>query len=1161
MTWSTGFSGAGWRRWNTFSPRAGGIMILRELTITQLPGFGERLRVEGFDPGFTLITGPNASGKSSLVRALRQLVAPGSERTNGALTLEARFYSGKDVLTVSRSGEQVVWQRNGQPIDAPELPADDFLRCYWLAMNDLLQAGDTEASIVARLQQELAGGFDLESLRRDPLFEVRRRQGQSEAKTLREKEQTLARCQREYAELDQKRHRLAELDERIEAARVARAHVTRTEQALAWLAARQRRQAAERALATFPEAVARLNGQERDRLDELEVQRDRLLEQIRDNQRQQDEVWRKRDGAGLEEAVPEIAEMHACRQHLEEADRKLSDRDGLRERRDEARAREFSAEGALQPPGGRSPEPTPEAVNQAVEMAESLRRVQLRLQELQTRLERTDGNHQDPEQLRSRIKALRRWLRQLEPARRRGLVAGSLVTLVAAAVTASVGLFYSLPQSWGPALIAMVTAGWSAQQCVKLVTTAREAGRWAEESGVTVPEWQTETVAKHLQELEDELATAVYQQELAQHAKAHASEIETLEQQQSQLEGNRQALAEAVGFDPALTGEGAARFLKLAAELDQARTERAQFEQRLTSLDSQIKAELAPVQRLIERQGLTSGDGTPAGLRAAFEDLKRRVDTVTEAEQTLAQLQTRRGELEADDREQQEAITALYRKLDLPEGERESLESLCEQLEAYRQATTTLEAEHRAETDRAAGLENDPELIAMVEANDQAGLEERLSAFREQAGYYEQWLEERSQLATRLDQAGSDRALEQARFERDRAREALQNVFDNTMVAEAGQFLLEQVDVAHRTEREPAVLAHARDRFARFTHYRYDLRVDQNGQLHVRDQVHERDQALTELSTGTHMQLLMALRLAWIWTLEQGSEPLPIFLDEVLTTSDPERFRAIAASLRALVEDEGRQVIYLSAEPSDRARWEAALGSPLTHIDLQSLRQETEVPQGRDYQLPRHEPLPSPEGDTPEAWAAKIDVPAIHPSRGAGAIHVFHLLRDDLTLAHHLIQNWRVDRLGRLETLMQQPAGANAVTDPAYRQTLHARCRVARVWVDVWQRGRGTPVDRNVLEASGAVTAKFIDAVTALAERVGGDPRVLLESLNNGDVARFQTNKLRELEAYLENEGHLDPRDPMDAEQRERAVLLEAGQEADAAAIREWVAWLEAGLG
>ncbi|XOZ34118.1 hypothetical protein ACMDCT_02455 [Halomonadaceae bacterium KBTZ08] len=1136
-------------------------MQLDKLVITQLPGFGDRLSIEGFDAGFTLVTGPNASGKSSLVRALRLLVAPGSDSPNGAVTLEARFRRDDNVLTVSRSGEQVVWQHNGQPVEAPPLPAGDFLRCYWLSMNDLLQAGETESTIRAQLQRELAGGFDLEALRRDPSFEVRPRRGQPEAKALRDKEQALARCQRAYSELDQQRHRLAELDQRIATARAARTGVSRTEQALEWLQARQRRRAAEQSLAELPEVISRLNGGELDRLAQLETQRDRLAQQLRDNRRQQEEARQKRQGAGLEGAAPGAPELDACRQHLEEADRKRAERDGIQERLDEARARESQAAATLQPPEGRAPEPTPEAVNQAAEMADSLKRVHLRLQELEARLEQTGSEHQDPELLRNRIRQLRHWLRQLEPARRRGLVGGTLVAMVAAAIAAAMGLFQGASLSWAPALVALAAAGWSAQQCIGLVVTARDARRRAEEAGVTLDEWQPDNVSAHLEQLEDELTTAVDQQELAQKARAHASEIETLEKQQSQLEGNKQALAEAVGFDPSLAGESAARFLKLAADLDQARTERAQLEQRLNSLNDAIEAELAPVHRLLEQQKLAPGDETLAGLRAAVDDLTQRVDTVEEAEQTLSRLQTHHEELAAEHSEQVAAIAALYHGLGLAEGDRPALESLCGQLERYREVTASLAAARWAETEQAGTLEDDPELVALVEANDQAGLEQRLAAFQEEAGQYEQLLEERSELATRLDQAGRDRTLEQARFERDRARDALQDAFDGTMVAAAGQFLLGQVDAAHRSEHEPAVLAAARERFARFTHHRYDLRMDEEGHFRIRDRIQERDQTLSELSTGTHMQLLMALRLAWVRALEQESEPLPIFLDEVLTTSDPERFRAIAVSLQTLVEDEGRQVIYLSAEPNDRTLWEQALGTPVTHIDLQALRQGREVPAPGTYELPARETLPSPEGVTPRDWAAKVGVPEIHPARGAGAIPVFHLLRDDLALAHHLIQDWRVDRLGRLEALLSQPAGASAVEDPAYRQSLNARCRVARVWVEVWQRGRGSPVDRNVLEASGAVTPKFIDPVSELAESLGGDPNALLASLESGGVARFQTNKLRELAAYLENEGYLDNREPLDSTERERTVLLEAGQEADAAAIREWVAWLEAGLG
>lgn len=1135
-------------------------MKLRELTITHLPGFSERLHVDGFDTGFTLVTGPNASGKSSLVRALRHLVAQDAVPRNGALTLEARFQAGDDTLVVTRSGQQVVWQRNGQSTDAPELPPGDFLRCYWLSMGDLLQAGSTETAILEQLQRELAGGFDLTMVRQDPLFEIKARQGRSESSTLQRKEKALAECRREYAALERERDRLTELDERIEAARTARTEVTRTQQALEWLAARQRRRELESELATFPEAMERLHGNERERLDELEGYRDRLAEQLRDNRRQQDEAREEKRAAGLGDPVPEASELASARQHLEEMDRKAAERASIQERLDEAGARESRAVAALQPPEGRAPEPTPEAVNQAGELAEQLRAVRLRLQELEARQDHANTEAEDPEPLRRRINELRRWLRQLEPARRRGLFAGSAVALVAAALAAMAGLFYGLPLAWAPAMVALVAAGWSAQQCVSLVTSAREARRRAEEEGVTLENWQPEPVSDRLRELETALARADYQQESARQARRLSEEIEKLQEEHSQLEGNKQALAEAVGFEPTLIGESAARFLALAAELDQARTERARLEQRLARLDEQVEAERAPVRTLLERYGLLPDDTTTAGLRAGFEDLGRRADTVTSADQALARLQARREEVEADHREQVDAIAALYRKLDLPDGERSRLDALCEQLPRHQELCAALKTEARAEQQQAAGIETIDELVALVEADDRAGLEARLSRFQQQAEAYDQWVEERSRLATRLDEAGRDRALETARFERDRAREALADAYDTTMMAEAGRFLLADVEQAHRTEREPAVLADARERFARFTHHRYELGMDEQGRFRVRDRDREREQALDELSTGTHMQLLMAVRLAWVRELEQGCEPLPLFLDEVLTTSDPERFRAIAASLRTLVRDEGRQVIYLSAEPADRVRWEEALGWSVTHRDLQALRSGTATPEPDRYELDPPATVPAPEGLAPEDWAARLQVPAIRPRQGAGAIHLFHLLRDDLPLAHHLLQDWRVDTVGRLENLLARPAGAGAVPEAEQRRELLARGRVARAWVAAWQQGRGQPVDRNALEASGAVSDNFIEPVAALAEQLEGDPRALVDALREGQVARFRGDKTDQLEEWLDREGYLDAREPLDAEARERAVLLEAGQEAGAAAIRQWVAWLEAGL-
>jgi len=247
------------------------------------------------------------------------------------------------------------------------------------------------------------------------------------------------------------------------------------------------------------------------------------------------------------------------------------------------------------------------------------------------------------------------------------------------------------------------------------------------------------------------------------------------------------------------------------------------------------------------------------------------------------------------------------------------------------------------------------------------------------------------------------------------------------MVAEAGQFLLADVAEEHRTEHQPAVLADARDRLARFTHNRYDLVVDESGRIQVRDTVQGLLQQPNHLSTGTRMQLFLAVRLAWTSVQEGGREPLPIFLDEALTTSDPERFNAIAHNLQALADEEGRQVIYLSAEPADVVRWERTLERSVNHLDLLAGRGGEPLERDQYEVATAAEPLPEPASRSPEEYAVLLGVPPVQPWFDAGAIHLFHLMRDDLPLLHQLMEHWRTQRLGELELLLHSNAAQQAL--------------------------------------------------------------------------------------------------------------------------------------
>src|SRR5690606_36536095 len=82
--------------------------------------------------------------------------------------------------------------------------------------------------------------------------------------------------------------------------------------------------------------------------------------------------------------------------------------------------------------------------------------------------------------------------------------------------------------------------------------------------------------------------------------------------------------------------------------------------------------------------------------------------------------------------------------------------------------------------------------------------------------------------------------------------------------------------------------------------------------------------APTQLSTGTRAQLLLALRVAHAAHAEGGHARLPFFLDEALTTADPERFAQVAASLLELARDDRRQVFYLRACREDALAWQRA---------------------------------------------------------------------------------------------------------------------------------------------------------------------------------------------------------------------------------------------
>jgi hypothetical protein len=290
--------------------------------------------------------------------------------------------------------------------------------------------------------------------------------------------------------------------------------------------------------------------------------------------------------------------------------------------------------------------------------------------------------------------------------------------------------------------------------------------------------------------------------------------------------------------------------------------------------------------------------------------------------------------------------------------------------------------------------------------------------------------------------------------------------------------------------------------------------------------------SLAELSDATRIQLLLAARLAFASHVDRDAV-LPLFLDEVLTTSDPERFIAVTESLLVFVREQQRQIFYLTANPGDVVQWDRVLQNnglgPVTPIDLASLRSLAAGAGGEsELQVPPAPEVPSPAGKDAESYGCLLKVPRVDLHRPSTALHLFHLLRDELDLLYRLLVS-RIRTVGQWRRIAATGGGATLVGGDA-AERISALADVAEAFFDAWRVGRSRPIDTGVLR-NAELSDIWIDKLESLLEELGGDPARLLDALEKREDERtkgFRTRVLEKLRAYLIQHGYLDEREPLD---------------------------------
>ena len=870
-------------------------MQLRRLTIRSLPGIEPGFTFEPRGAGVNLVVGPNAIGKSSLTRALKYLLGNASNDPH-ALSLEAEFEGGGTRWDVVRNGSQIAWRRDGSATSRPALPGAEQIDLYRLSVESLLDHSDaSDRELAARLRRELFGNVDLDALRSEIQGPRAKRFGGREAGVLAAADKARRQVESEYAALERREAELPELKKRIAAAADAEREALRLKEALTLAAAVETRKERHERLKRHPPELAQLEGNELERLEQRNQKAEGLREELRAQTQKLETASAKLERTRLASATLSQEELQAVKQKLDGLVKLSADRDHAH---DETVKLEAAERDARQQLGGSGEPPRIDAdtCRLAEEIGSEWIRARQRLVELENQ----------PEEAGEAPPSWTPWA-------------------AAAAAAGAIGAAWAAyAQSAAAALIAALAA---------VLAAAAAVGMW--------------------------LARA--QRERAGETERIRAKIAKAREELDRLERAKSDLAAEIGFDPELPVTYLDRFIHRCSDWDKARTEHVKHVARLAELDRQIAATSQGVREFLDAWPADAARSEDAQeppdldlLRATFDGLRQRVQDADAARAELRNGNTHQESLRKQIDDVENEVQELYDRAGCTHGDRAALDGRLEQWPDWNSAKKALEeaaTEERLARDK---LKDMPDLVAHADAGGRAQLQAAHEAAAGKAADHTRLIQEQQAIHTKLEAAGADHKLEEAADAEERARQALEDRREEALLAEATAFLLDDVEHAFEAEHEPNVLRWAREVFAEVTARAFDLRLDPDGTFIAHDLRQDAPRALAELSSGTRMQLLLALRLAWTDVQEQGGETLPLFLDEALTTSDEERFAVMASSLERIARAANgrqRQIFYLSARRHEAALWRQATGSEPAVIDLAAARFPSAAAHPKSYRV------------------------------------------------------------------------------------------------------------------------------------------------------------------------------------------------------------------
>jgi energy-coupling factor transporter ATP-binding protein EcfA2 len=1121
------------------------------IKIRKAPGFPDGLTADGFDklsPSINIITGPNGAGKSTIARVIQKLIW--HDKSQG-LNISGGFKIDSSSWTSTVDSDYHKYQQDGTDGKLEGIIAAESQYNYMLALHELINVEDK--SLAEKILIESVGGFDLDAAQNELNYsdKITRKNTADNLTKLSVRSAKLEEAERVQKSIKAEEEQLSELKSELEKATQARIQGDFYGLVKSYLEAEKEFITRQSDLEKFPPFLKTAVGNELKLITDLNIQITAEEHNIAESNVIINENKNLIIGLSLPEEVisrEEFTELGERINALSELEQEIANNNkSLATLESEEKHARGSIENLGEPALWKDIDLNhvsglDKVYHDALRVTSQISSIEDEIKRLRQGLKVVNG---DPGRLQSGISSLSDWLKEQSRDAKSNMLALGIALL--AGIAAISGTFIAgKPVLWAAAFVVVLITVLIVSQAI---TQQRLRMRQSDFSGkgLKLPEnWVSRDVAARVSEMLEEYNLLLYTISLNNSATIRIDELESrllkLNPEKDSIQEIFKDLHERIKAVPGMpTGNGEDYsglywFIKHVIDWQKADLVLNSLQSAQKVLESQRDEHLRQCNiKFVELGAERAIDS--ASCRSIADRLERDEASRRESEGNIrTNSQIIDNCLKRITKFQYQRL-ATYQSLGFADGDFEGVRNLLSQLPSFSEANTAFWKADTLHTEKLVNLqshslykEHEEELADLT--IDQAI--EKHKTYKNIASGELDLAGKISETELKVRQKKSGNELEELIADKQNALNQLASLYERNLSSVTGDLLVRKLRKITEGENQQEIFTKANKIFGTITRQRYRLKVNHDPvpSFIAIDNVMGTGLSLSELSTGTRVQLLLSVRLAFIETQEGGTK-IPVLADELLANSDDERANAIIEALYEIAM-EGRQVFYMTAQPDEVGKWIEFLSGKDDHnYRIIKLKGDQAVNIEEDFHRPDFNRLefvrniPLPEDYDIYKYRQMLNLPAFDLMTDQPfKLHIAFLEDDPKKL--FAVLKAGLDHWGQLQTFYENGGTLEGISKQEFEK-MDMKIKILEEFQELYRIGRPRTIDWSIIEDSKLVTDAFKIQVREKLDEANGDPVTLILLLDL--IPNFRDSTKNRLRAYFIEKEYIDETAPIDPDE------------------------------